>query len=214
MKGSSGFVSWQNRETDCPSQAPPWGAPSPSISPYPILHPMVFPTDRPDWTPKRVETSKYRYPFPPPTPTGRGHGSSGFPSARRPSAATGHHAAAIIFLVFPSQGLLCVQRAQLCANNARLPLAIQQNGDDYGALGCVPESTWNVHDRVEGGCRGRLPLRLLTLDSGEPTLDPPEAAGMRPARCFAMLRSRVRDSPLKKAGRAPYSHFHPPTRRE
>lgn len=53
---------------------------------------------------------------------------------------------------------------------------------------------------------------LWTAES--PLWTPPEAAGMRPARCFAMLRSRVRDSPLKKAGRAPYSHFHPPTRRE
>lgn len=145
--------------------------------------------------PKTGRNLQVPVPFSPSNPNRARHGSSGFPSARRPSAATGHHAAAIIFLVFPSQGLLCVQRAQLCANNARLPLAIQQNGDDYGALGCVPESTWNVHDQVEGGCRGRLPLRLLTLDSGEPTLDPPEAAGMRPARCFAMLRSRVRDSP-------------------
>lgn len=68
MKGSSGFVSWQNRDGRTVHPRSPPGELHPLYflhqPPTPSSIPWFFPPTEPDRTPKRVETSKYRYPFP------------------------------------------------------------------------------------------------------------------------------------------------------
>jgi hypothetical protein len=168
-----------------PSQVPQ-GAPSLHLPPTPS-HGFFPPTDRPDRTPKRVD--KYRY-APPPQPqpgTGAARIDEGWVSFC-PAPVSRYHAA-IRFqgwfwcfdpTVSPSRGTQPGGRAQLCANNARRP-AIQQNGDDYGALGPLERVCLSRHgtsmtrERVDvGGC----PFgSSLWTPSGEPTLDPQRRPG-------------------------------------
>ncbi|KAK0741027.1 hypothetical protein B0T18DRAFT_222640 [Schizothecium vesticola] len=113
------------------------GAPSLHLS---LPHPMFIPTDRPDRTPKRVD--KYQYAPPKPQPgTGAARINEGWVSFCPAPVSRYRYHVAIIFQA--GSGVSIPQshniegpdgRAQLCANNAPR-LAIQQNGDDYGALG-------------------------------------------------------------------------------